>query len=54
MGMLSAASDTEVPLNGLNLHLIPEPSTLAMLALPLLGFALYLWRRRRMPPPTAG
>jgi hypothetical protein len=43
-GCRSFAKQTSI--NCLNLHLIPEPSALAVLALPLLAFAFHLRRRK--------
>jgi hypothetical protein len=41
----SAASDTEVPLSGLNIAAVPEPSSLLLLITALAGMALASWRR---------
>jgi hypothetical protein len=41
----SAASDTEVPLSGLNITSVPEPSSLLLLITALAGMALASWRR---------
>ncbi len=41
----SAASDTEVPLNGLQFSIIPEPSSVVMVLLGFIGFLLIRGRR---------